>query len=966
MTGLPRKILRKRHLLWAIPLVLVVIAALSVLALPRFVSSGYHRATIENLASSLTGRNVHINGKLHLALLPQPQFIAGDVTITGPDQETITASSLTLDIAPIPLLRGEISARSLTLQSPHIALPWPLPGGAAAIAPPRWLTTLHAQVNDGVVSLGGIIFTHVSADIFTGGDGAFSISGTGDLFGNPLDLSLGFGAISAVGSTAVTLNAASEGAAKLQAHISGTYDSSSTLSGKAAFALGAFSLPGSGPLRPIAGSADITADASQVALGNLAITQGQASLSGSATLAFSQKLLTLLLSGQNLVIPFDPLLFGAVDAAFGALPTHLTLDAVNTAITHHGGVIAVPDLHSTLQFGAAGTDITSLDAELPGHSGLSLSGTLDPAGNLQAKAIFNSSGVSDFLAAFGASPSLPANWQQTSLAGDVHGNRAALTFDHLTGNFGPAQLSGTAILAERRSLAGALHFDQLDLTPFAAMLRNPPNRLGANDMLTGDFEITADRASIDNVPLQHLLIDARYSNQLVVRRLTASLYGGIAAASFTLSPNPAPNSTGIISSARAILNLPSAQPLAALLPEWAQPPAALTKAPLAFSFLAAGPANALATSASLSLGQISMTAAPTLDLIHQTASGAFTLRHPDAIAAFKAFGLNAGLAWPGAGSIALRANMLLSPAQIGFSDFVLSLGDFTGNGRLIYGFNQQLNGEIDADTLALPPIAAGFIPPWAALGRLQGKIGLSANQVLLAGNPILGQTAASLTLGPNRLDLAIAKAGLGNGVLTGDILAATGDPAPAATPPGVTAKFAVTGADASMLGLPFGFPITLGGGSIDASADLTASGYAPQAWLATLQGSARLTARSGSLGGFSLPGIARALTAQPFRISRLRAACIAGSTPFTSFNLAGNFNSGIYTITAATLQGQAGSAQAQGSVDLPDAGMTLKATLRPNLPAPPAIGLTIAGGWSAPRKTTALKQALGWKAPAAK
>jgi uncharacterized protein involved in outer membrane biogenesis len=963
MTGAPRKFLRKRHLFWAIPLVLVVIAVLGVLALPRFVSSGYHRATIENLASSLTGRNVHINGKLHLALLPQPQFIAGDVTITGPDKETITASSLTLDIAPIPLLRGEISARSLTLQSPRIALPWPLPGGAAAIAPPRWLTTLHAQVNDGVVSLGAIIFTHVSADIFTGGDGAFSISGTGDLFGNPLHLSLGFGAVSAVGSTPITLDVTA-GNAALHAHISGTYDSSSTLSGKAAFSLNA--LPMLRLSQQIAGTADILADANQVALGNLDIGQGQASLSGSATLAFSQKLLTLLLSGQNLVVPFNPLLFGAADAAFGALPTHLTLDAVNTTITHHGGVIAIPDLHSTMQFGAAGTDITSLDAELPGNSGLSLSGVLDPAGNLQAKAIFNSSGISDFLAAFGANPSLPANWQQTSLAGDVHGNPAALTFDHLTGNFGPAQVTGTAILAERRSLIGALHFDQLDLTPFAAMLRNPPNRLGANDVLTGDFEITADRASIDNVPLQHLLIDARYSNQLVVRRLTASLYGGIAAASFTLSPNPAPSSTGIISSARAILNLPSAQPLAALLPAWAQPPAALTKAPLALSFLAAGPANALATSASLSLGQISMTAAPTLDLIHQTASGAFTLRHPDAIAAFKAFGLNAGLAWPGAGSIALRANMLVSPTQIGFSDFVLSLGDFTGNGRLIYGFNQQLNGEIDADTLALPPIGAGFIPPWAALGRLQGKIGISTNQVLLAGNPILGQTAASLTLGPNRLDVAIAKAGFGNGVLTGDISATTGDPAPAATPPSVTAKFAVTGADASMLNLQMGFPITLGSGSVDAAADLAASGYAPQAWLATLSGSASLTAHSGSLGGFSLPGIARALAASPRRLSRLRAACIAGATPFSSFNVAGNFSSGIYTITAAALQGEAGSAVAQGSIDLPDAGMTLKATLRPNLPSPPSIGLTIAGSWTAPRKTTALKQALGWKAPAAK
>ena len=64
------------------------------------------------------------------------QFIAERVNITSPDHETITAASLTLAIDPIPLLRGQISARAITLQAPHIALPWPLPGGAAAIAPP--------------------------------------------------------------------------------------------------------------------------------------------------------------------------------------------------------------------------------------------------------------------------------------------------------------------------------------------------------------------------------------------------------------------------------------------------------------------------------------------------------------------------------------------------------------------------------------------------------------------------------------------------------------------------------------------------------------------------------------------------------------------------------------------------------------------------------------------------------------
>jgi len=480
-------------------------------------------------------------------------------------------------------------------------------------------------------------------------------------------------------------------------------------------------------------------------------------------------------------------------------------------------------------------------------------------------------------------------------------------------------------------------------------------------------------ASIDKIPLQHLLIDARLGEQLVVRRLTASLWGGIAAASFTLSPNPASGTanapqTGLISSARAVLALPSAEPVAALLHGQFALPATLTRAPLALSFLAAGPANALATSASLTLGAISITAAPSIDLLHQTAAGAFTLRHPDAIAAFKAFGFNAGLAWPGAGSIALRADMIISPAQIGFSDFVLSMGDLTANGRLIYGAGHQLNGEIDADTLALPPITPAYTPPWADLAAIQGKIAISANRVLWGGNQILGSTAAEIAARQDKLDLAIAQASLANGVLKGEISATLNNALPPAKPalPAIAAKFTIIGADGALLGLPFDFPITLPTGNIDAAGDLTASGYAAQAWLATLSGSASLAAQSGTLSGFDLPGATVALTAKNHRLTLLRAACLTGTTPFTNISVTGQFNSGIYSLAAATLQSPAGSATAAGSIDLPDTGLALSTTLLPNVPAPPQLGLTIAGSWTTPHRTTTLKQALAWKAAATK
>lgn len=978
----------RKHLLWIIPLCIVAIAGAAVLALPKLVSSGTHRATIEALASSLTGRNVHIRGKLFLTLLPRPQFIAGDITITSPDNETITARSLTLDIAPIPLLRGQISARSITLQSPRIALPWPLPGGAAAIAPPRWLTALHAQISDGVVSLGAITFSHVYADIFTGGDGAFSISGSGGLPGGgqagyPVSLSLGIGALSAVGSAPVTLDLQSNDATQLRAHISGTYDSSSTLSGTATFGAASLSPVGFGFSGPLSGSADITADPDLVALSDLRLQQAGASLAGSATLALHRPLLTLLLTGQNLVLPLHWRMLSAGLPAFGVLPTHLTLDAGNSSLPEPGGFVGIPHLHATIDFATTGADITSFDVTLPGDTAVWLAGTLDRAGNLLAKAVFSSSDLPSFFAAYKLAPTLPPGWDQANLAANLRGTAGRLAFDGLAGNFGPARVAATVILDQQRKLTGALHFDQLDLTPFIAMLRSAPDAVAGDSALTGDFEVTADRAGLNGIPLEHLLIDAALGKNLVVRRLTANVWGGIAAASFTLSPSPASGvaasgaptdpQSGFISSARAILALPSGQPAASLLPAGLQPPPTLTRAPLALTLLAAGPADALAASASLTLGAVSITASPRIDLIHQTAAGAFTLRHPDAIAAFKAFGLDAGLAWPGAGSIALRANMLLSPAELGFPDFVLSMGDLTANGALIYSADHRLSGEIDADTLALPPFSSNFTLPWADLAVLQGKIGISADRVLWRGMQISGAASANLAFAQNRLDLAIPQANIANGVLRGDLSVSGGAAAAGAktTPVEIAAKFSVTGADAALLTLPLGFPITLPGGSLDAAIDLTASGYAPAAWLATLGGNASLAAHSGTLSGFDLPAIVSALTAKTrrrilLRQSLLRNACISGTTPFSDLRFNGTFDSGIYTIAAARLQSAAGSATASGSIDLPDTGLTLSTILLPNVPAPPKLHLTIAGIWPAPRKLTQLKQALTWKPPVPK
>ena len=152
---------------------------------------------------------MRINGRLSLALLPAPQLIAERITITGPDQETIQARSLTLAISLPALLHGRLHATSLTLISPHIDLPWPLPGGSAAITPPSWLAALHAQLQNGTVTLGQLHLDNINASVVTGADSAITVSGSGQAQGRPLSLTLALSGADAAGIAPLRIDAKS-------------------------------------------------------------------------------------------------------------------------------------------------------------------------------------------------------------------------------------------------------------------------------------------------------------------------------------------------------------------------------------------------------------------------------------------------------------------------------------------------------------------------------------------------------------------------------------------------------------------------------------------------------------------------------------------------------------------------------------------------------------------------------------
>jgi uncharacterized protein involved in outer membrane biogenesis len=931
--------MRRKKLLWLIPLVILLVIGGTILALPNIVSSRAHRATLEALASSLTGRQVHITGGLSLALLPQPQFIAQGITIGGPNAETITAKSLTLDISFGALLHGRLNANSLTLQSPDIDFPWPLPGGAAAVAPAPWLTALHAQITNGQISIGALHFSHVAADIFTGADGALSISGTGAVLSQPLSVSLGLGAVSAIGAAPLSIDVQSAGA---DAHLSGTFSAASAFTGALTLTTGPINGPDTALSQPINGTGQINADAGQIALTHLQFSQGNTALSGDATLNFATKTLSLDFAGNNLALPGG--LPTANLTALGSLAINLALDESNPSIAG----ITIPDLQLQAAITQTAMTITALNASLPGDGTMAASGSIDAQRNLSGEVTLT---AGDLPAMFPGA-ALPASWRQGSLNAAFAGGPNRLTFSPLSGSLGTSSFAGNAVLdraATPAFLSGALHFDQIDLTPLDAAL----SRIVSSSAIRGDLEITADHAKLGQIPMSHLLADAGLDGvQLVVRRLTATVYNGRLAASFTMARS------GQIAAARALVAIPSATPLAGLLPAAWQPPlAGLTAKPLAVSVVAAGPPQALATGITISLGDIGLTASPVLDLNHRTATGALTLRHPSAIALFKLLGEPSGISWPGAGSVSLRADMQLSAAQFGLPDFVLSMGDLTANGSLFATQAGAITGEINADTLALPPIPADFSQFWSAMQATSGKINVSANRVWVAGQEILGPIAGNIALAPSRASFTLTRTALAGGNLSGSLDAAM---SPSAAP-ALTAKFTLTGTDASKLALPIAFPLTLPSGTLGGSAILTATGYSPSAWAATLSGTAQLSAQNGSLSGFNLAGLGAALQSAR-RAAALRNSCVTGSTNFTALSIAGLFDHGLFNLHVASLESSSGDVSATGAIDVPDQMLALKLALRPAVTNPPALGLTLLGNWANPKQIPAIKPGLRWTA----
>ncbi|MEM0909278.1 MAG: AsmA family protein, partial [Pseudomonadota bacterium] len=111
---------------------------------PYFVDWTAYRDTIEANASRLIGVGVTIDGDAEVRILPSPRIVVHNVGLGVGDAPLVTARTVDLDVALMPLLSGELRVKQLRLDAPHVDV---------SISPAGTIDFPPLQVDDGIQSL---------------------------------------------------------------------------------------------------------------------------------------------------------------------------------------------------------------------------------------------------------------------------------------------------------------------------------------------------------------------------------------------------------------------------------------------------------------------------------------------------------------------------------------------------------------------------------------------------------------------------------------------------------------------------------------------------------------------------------------------------------------------------------------------------------------------------------------------
>lgn len=1012
---------RRRRLALGAAAALLLLLAGAVWLLPGVMDWGRYRDTIAALAAQRLGRPVHIGGNVSLALLPQPILTAADVVVEDAgDGIGLKAKALRLRVGLGALLAGRLNTRELTLQGADLSLPWPPAPGAMARRPPAWATSLRARIEDGRLQVGTVAFTNIEANLATDQDtGSLAAAGVGQSGGRTWQFTARLAHPGRDGSAGLDVSLDGQGPLRdTGGTFSGQIGANGALAGRVAGRGPDLSLLLPAPPVPWRGDGRLSAAGGLAVADELALEIGGAPARGAVALRVSPAArLDLAIAAGRLDLDawLPALLAGITGPNAGVragIPTGVDLSA--EAATLAGGTLR--RLRGALDLGPGTLLLRDVEAVLPGDARLALSGQVaappdPPPGPAPATPTPQSPGNNPPPnappAATVPSPAPPARrrfegavrvtapdlratlqWLQpllppalaavppgalrtAELSGRILAQPGLLQVDDLAGTLDNAKLGGSASFrpaarpGARPGITANIALDRLaiaDWLPRQAitpLLASPGLLVAALDTLRAadlDLRLRAAQADWGATALGTVAVELQAEpSRVFLRRLEAQPEGA------RLSLSGQVSAAGRLSDGRLELAAPDLRTLRPLLAEAPSPIIPrldpLLRGPGSALLTFAGPPEALALRLVAEATDLRLEAQPVLNAPARRWAGPLLLHHPGAPRLMETLGLPGAAAWLGDGSFSLLGQASWAPGRQEMDGMTLAAGALRANLRLVLD-GKGLTGAIVAETLPIPLTDLHSPDPlpldWLRDGR--AALHVEAAEVLNGLSPTLGGVSADLMLDAGVLRVSKLSGRAAGGSFAG---AATVDVA--AETPRVSLEGQATGLSAT--GGVFGTPLDLSAGLFDVTAVFSAAGHSPAALLATLDGRAFVRGANGAATGFDMAAAGAALTMpDPAAASAAGVGALTGGiTPFTG--LEGTFSLSRGQVSAnMTLASPAGTAQATGGLDLPNAGLDLRVVLRPRLPNPPALAVRFNGPAAAPAVTPELAGLALWLA----
>ncbi len=949
--------------------VLLSATLLAAWLVPPMLDWNRYRDTMAELVSGRLGRAVKIEGPVSLSLLPQPLLTAGRITIADAgDGVTATVRELRLRLALGPLLRGRVDAQELVIGGPDLRLPWPIDVARLQGLAPDWLASLSARIEGGRLSLGGVAVTGIDATLGTLETGSYAAAGTATFSGQSWHMTARLTRAGADGSAGLDLTMDGQGRMQgLGAIFTGQMAADGELTGRIAGRGPDLSRLLPAPAVPFRADGRLNVAAGLAIADELAVDISGSPARGAVSLrmgAAPRLDVSLAASRLDLDAWLAALLRGG-DAA----PVATGIDLSAEAATLAGGTIRA--LRGRFDIDGAGLSLRDGDAVLPGEAKLHLSGALTRPGNLlrfEGQAGLDAPSLRTTLAwLYGAGPGLLDSaplgvLREASLRAGVAaslGPHPELSLSAMEGTLDGANVQGGLTLrpGPRMSLSGNLAFATFELDPWWPAtwpgLSGVAARFARSDL---DLQLSAERLRFRGQGFSKAsLAVATGAGRLAVK------HAEVSGASFHSVASGTVQDGGRLSDGRFELQAPSLNEAAAEaervvpavgpllaglpgLPSW----------PLALTVTAAGPQEAIAARATLDLGDLHAEAQPVLDVPGGRWVGPLMLRHPGAPRLLAAAGVSGAQGWLGDGSLSLVTTLAVSRQRIGADSFDLTAGLLRASGALVVerGAVPRVSGRVSAETLPLPlPVPRSAEPlPLTWLAGWQASIRVEAKQVLGDLAPLIDQVSAQLTVKDGALRLEALSGVVDGGAVAGGALFDS-----VAMPPSLSAELSWTGAKVSAA--LFGLPVDIQSGTVDATVKLSASGYAPQALLSTMAGTARLSARGGSLAGVDLAAAGKLLLE-----ADLRRALSGGSFAFDKVEATAALANGALVLSSADVTAPSGVGRLSGLVDIAGQSAELRLVLRPAVDQPPELAVRISGPWAHPARTLEIAGAQVWRA----